>query len=515
MSLKRSGSDSLNEALDVKKSRSDASTVEDPTVVTEDSDSETIPHSEVPGLFSTALKIQDAIDSYKPVIGFCPLRDECRNENVKYHYIVSGHGYDIEYGDPVSRKVKKEDLKQILEFQQIAQQKGQVYQKGYLDASFSLKITLPDYTFEQDIPIRRVNPYVCSSGASKTDVQERLETWFRHGTPSGYGDLREHSTKFDDEVRSAREVSAENFHVDSAFLREVENHWKNHFYPTNVRAEPYKIHMYGEGGKFEEHRDTPQAGLVGTFLVGLGDTTWSRHLVVDGNECDASEGSWVAFYPDVPHEVTRIRRGYRAVLALKIFRDDTQVPFNDELSSARDPMLTAAANQLVTNLELPYGFILDRKYCLGTTKLSGIDAIVYSRARKLPHILHPVIIPILIRTRYFQGYHRTKDGHDDVQQTITYVEPFTSELIHAQRDSPLYQRWETLKEIPFYDLRAPLEEKYSYSPEHSSVVWSSSSEEINYLGNESDGERGDGIYMSYAVLCLPPDFEVQTLFKID
>ncbi|THU81102.1 hypothetical protein K435DRAFT_972475 [Dendrothele bispora CBS 962.96] len=496
MSLKRSGSDSLNDVPGAKKSRFDMSTVEDPTVVTEDS--ETIPHSEVPELFSTALKVRSAISSHKPVIGFCPLRDERRDEDVEYHYIVSGDGYDIEYGKPVSRKVKKEDLEQILNFQQVAKQKGQVYQRGYLDASFNLKITIPDYTFEQDIPIHDPSAAPVSR-AEEQKVQERLEIWFRHGTPSGYGDLREHATKFDDEWRTIGKTTST--------LR------------TFVRN-PTRFICTGKAGN-SRNIVTPHrpAGLVGTFLVGLGDTTWTRdHLVVDGNKCHAEEGSWVAFYPDVPHEVTTIASGYRAVLALKIFRDDTRVPFSEELSSAWDPVLTAAANQLVTNLELPYGLILDRKYCLGTTKLNGIDAIVNSRARKIPHILHPVIIPILIRTRYFRGYYRTEDDYENVQQIITYVEPFTSELIHAKRDGPLYQRWETLKEIPFFDLREPLKKKYSYSsepPEHSSVIWSSSSEEINYLGNESDGERGDGIYMSYAVLCLPPDFEVQTLFKTD
>ena len=80
-------------------------------------------------------------------------------------------------------------------------------------------------------------------------------------------------TKVDHEVRNAREISASEFQVKPKFLRQIQKLWKEHFLPLNVRAEPYKIHLYGPGGHFKSHRDTPETGLVGTFLVCLGDTS--------------------------------------------------------------------------------------------------------------------------------------------------------------------------------------------------------------------------------------------------
>jgi len=85
---------------------------------------------------------------------------------------------------------------------------------------------------------------------------------------------------------------------------------------------PYKIHLYGPGGHFKSHRDTPETGLVGTFLVGLGDTssTYAGHFRIGDKTLRADPCSWVAFHPDIPHEVTKLEDGYRAVIAFKMFR---------------------------------------------------------------------------------------------------------------------------------------------------------------------------------------------------
>ncbi|KDQ55549.1 hypothetical protein JAAARDRAFT_195404 [Jaapia argillacea MUCL 33604] len=61
------------------------------------------------------------------------------------------------------------------------------------------------------------------------------------------------------------------------------------------RVEPYKIHLYAPGGHFRPHRDTPSTNLVGTFLLGLGDSTHSRYLNVDGMKLSAEGGTWYTF----------------------------------------------------------------------------------------------------------------------------------------------------------------------------------------------------------------------------
>lgn len=111
----------------------------------------------------------------------------------------------------------------------------------------------------------------------------------------------------------------------------IQKLWKEHFVPGNVRAEPYKIHIYGPGGHFKSHRDTPEKDLVGTFLVGLGDTSSSSagNFRIAEKTSRAERCSWVAFHPDVIHEVTKLVDGYRAVIAFKMFRvpdDEPELP---------------------------------------------------------------------------------------------------------------------------------------------------------------------------------------------
>jgi hypothetical protein len=84
-----------------------------------------------------------------------------------------------------------------------------------------------------------------------------LPVWFEHAAISGYGDMQALETKVDDEVRSAGEIPAE-FSVETTLLEQILAKWATHFLPRKVRAEPYKIHIYGHEGHFKSHRDTPE-----------------------------------------------------------------------------------------------------------------------------------------------------------------------------------------------------------------------------------------------------------------
>ena len=146
------------------------------------------------------------------------------------------------------------------------------------------------------------------------EIEDLLHDWFENSAISGYGDMQSLETKVDYEVRNAREIPASEFEVEPTFLQDIQKLWSEH---RSVRAEPYKIHLYGPGGHFKSHRDTPETGLMGTFLVGLGDTSSasSGHFRIGNKMLKADRGDWVAFHPDVPHEITKLEDGYRAVLA--------------------------------------------------------------------------------------------------------------------------------------------------------------------------------------------------------
>jgi hypothetical protein len=120
---------------------------------------------------------------------------------------------------------------------------------------FELKIFLPTYSHAEVItPTSEKN-----ERASKAVLETTLSSWFEKSNVSGFGDVRALET---------REIPADAFSVPPNLISELESIWANAFYPSRVPAEPHKVHLYGPGGFFEPHRDTPQTGLVGTMLVG-------------------------------------------------------------------------------------------------------------------------------------------------------------------------------------------------------------------------------------------------------
>jgi hypothetical protein len=152
--------------------------------------------------------------------------------------------------------------------------------------SFHLRVTRPGCEYDSQV------------GQYSKYIEPLLPTWFEHSAISGYGDMQSLETKVDSEVRHAREILASEFEVKPEFLKNIQNMWREHFIPRNVRAEPYKIHLYGPGGHFKSHRDTPETGLVGTFLVGLGDTSSNAagHFRIGDKALRAEPCSWVAFH---------------------------------------------------------------------------------------------------------------------------------------------------------------------------------------------------------------------------
>ncbi|KAI0352371.1 hypothetical protein OH77DRAFT_1428670 [Trametes cingulata] len=384
---------------------------------------------------------------------------------------------------------------------------GRNVASGYLDKEFSLSIIRPGCEFSDLI---RPAPNSKRPGYPKNEqvrsLEARLEQWHENAAVSGYGDVREQITKVNTDVRAAREIGPHEFRVEPELLRRVEAIWEGRFVPsTSVRAVPYKIHLYGPGDHFKMHRDTPQKDLVGTFLVGLGDTTWSGGLVVEGRESPAHCGHWCAFYPDVPHYVGRVNEGYRAVIAFKIFRaSDAGVTMTEKTSTVRQQ-----ASRIMKAMEAPYGVLLQHKYCLGTDRFSGFDTVLVESARTLDAVVvrH---LPVVIGASAEWG------THDEVHEPFamsctTWVIPFSGGYIEALQDPQPKYGWvgptptpthtycgcpwlEGVKGVPFFslDLRA------------STVAYKEEQEETcNYVGNEAQAWREDSVYLSYALVVLP------------
>jgi hypothetical protein len=345
--------------------------------------------------------------------------------------------------------------------------------------AYHLRITRPGCEYNSDVQ------------RYSREIEGLLPGWFEHSAISGYGDMRSLETKVDCDVRNAREIPASEFEVKPEFLQQIQNLWRDHFLPRSVRAEPYKIHLYGPGGHFKSHRDTPETGLVGTFLVGLGDTSSADtgHFCIADERLKADGGSWVAFHPDIPHEITKLEDGYRAVMAFKIFRAAENDP-EDTLPAK----LEARMKRILDQIPAPFGLFTTHQYSIGTTRLNGFDALLSACARSRNDTeVH--MLPVV--TKF---YGEAFDDEPSENVTTSHVYPFTGAHVdillkkNIDRAQKEVQWLDELSEIPFY----------TWDLEASSETWQQDYPEgEGYTGNESDSSREDSIYLSYSILFLP------------
>ncbi|KAI0741946.1 hypothetical protein C8Q80DRAFT_1123686 [Daedaleopsis nitida] len=375
---------------------------------------------------------------------------------------------------------------------------------GYLEEPFTLRISRKGCEFDGSIvPSQDTKTYYNEAGKK---ITARIELWYDNAQVSGYGDVREQVTKVDDRIRDAREIPANEFSVEAELLARISALWDRHFYPNHgIRVQPYKIHLYGPDGHFDTHRDTPERDLVGTFLLGLGDTTWGGGLYVNGEEMPAHEGRWCAFYPDVPHCVKTVSDGYRAVIAFKLFRASSTII--DE--SATSSEVRRQTTELVRQLHAPIGIMLERKYCLGTTELSGFDALLLDSMRSMVDV-KVVHLPVVLTLSSHWGQQRHEEEYEMTCHTAVY--PFTHDHIDVLADPSNWTgtTWnysdprdhtscgcpwlEGVTNVPFF----------TYNFSRSVVTYKEEEEETcNYVGNEAQAWREDSVYLSYAVLALP------------
>jgi hypothetical protein len=367
----------------------------------------------------------------------------------------------------------------------------QPYKYGWFEESFHLKITRPGCEYDGLIEPRSYT------------IEKLLPEWYEHAAIAGYGDFKVLTTKVD---RNAKEITADKFIVDRSLLDRIRAIWAEYFIPGAVRVEPYKIHLYGPGGHFKSHRDTLEHGLVGMFLVGLGDTSArsvyeSGRRRYEGNFCIGEEKlaatscSWVAFHSDMPHAVSKLcDHGYRAVIVFKLFHDAGPAKLE---GVARELKVRDRMSNILADIPLPFGFLLDHRYHTGISKLNGYDAILLSAAKQRQGtVVH--ILPVVIRshsTTFFR--HRYDDEKDDYH---AWVYPFTSshvDLVLSNGENVEAQKrafwFKGISGVPFF----------SRDFVRSTEQWRGVTEAISYTGNESDGIRENSIYLSYALLVLP------------
>ncbi|KAJ7643435.1 hypothetical protein DFH06DRAFT_1301333 [Mycena polygramma] len=181
-----------------------------------------------------------------------------------------------------------------------------------------------------------------------------------------------------------------------------------------LRAEMYKLNVYGPGSFFKEHRDTPPAdNMIGSLVVVFPTAHEGGALTLShgGTTCSfdsaaqlAAHGlangavAYVAFYSDVTHAVEPVVAGYRVTLTYNLFLVDRPariiaagariVPAPEQIFERALHSLLADSTFLPTGGLLAYG--LAHQYPMprhpeGAYTEEG--RVTVARPSPLPHIL--------------------------------------------------------------------------------------------------------------------------------
>ncbi|KAF7313139.1 Fe2OG dioxygenase domain-containing protein [Mycena kentingensis (nom. inval.)] len=171
----------------------------------------------------------------------------------------------------------------------------------------------------------------CAKATFGTDHGDVLDESYRK---AGKLELDQFAAQFDVHSAGLVDAIAQDFIVNKFPERRFFSHGEEKPQVKVLRAELYKLNVYGPGAFFKEHKDTPRSkDMIGSLVVVLpteheggaltlsqGDNQWSFDSA--SRLKGASEGpkiAYIAFYSDVTHAVEPVVSGYRVTLTYNLF----------------------------------------------------------------------------------------------------------------------------------------------------------------------------------------------------
>ncbi|VDC04387.1 unnamed protein product [Peniophora sp. CBMAI 1063] len=160
----------------------------------------------------------------------------------------------------------------------------------------------------------------------------------------------------DDDYRKAGKIDLPNFAIpfrpeDTALGRGVREYVLDGLESKRpIRYELDKLNVYGKGGFFKAHKDTPRGnGMFGSLVLiyptkhSGGDLVF-RHQghewTFDSASAALSNGNtafgYAAFYSDIEHEVLPVTSGYRVTITYNLYFDDAETASTSTRSIAPD-----------------------------------------------------------------------------------------------------------------------------------------------------------------------------------
>src|SRR6266536_1018555 len=191
------------------------------------------------------------------------------------------------------------------------------------------------------------NTQIAVLRARDTFEEERLlRPLVERCTAAAFGMGRK--TRYDRTVRDALQIKAEGgafsvLHFDPAaagILERIRRELAPHI-PDALTAELYNLNVYGRGGHFVPHKDTPRGSdMLGTLVVCLPSQFSNGALVVKHQgvfqtfnwgeairqQTEPTRLHWAAFFGDVDHQIERVWSGLRVTLTYLLRRSLGSAP---------------------------------------------------------------------------------------------------------------------------------------------------------------------------------------------
>ncbi|KAJ8522123.1 hypothetical protein ONZ45_g1279 [Pleurotus djamor] len=182
--------------------------------------------------------------------------------------------------------------------------------------------------------------------------------------PASFG--RNHENVLDENYRKAGKLDPSDFAFNfdpaaTGILDKVKSELLTEIRP--IKAELYKLNLYGPGSFFKAHKDTPRSeSMFGSLVLVLPIPHEGGELVLrpagqDEIKFDSSASltsretpgiAYIAFYGDIEHEVLQVKSGNRVTLTYNLYFDERPVEVSQE-SILKHPL----AVKLVELLEKP------------------------------------------------------------------------------------------------------------------------------------------------------------------
>ena len=211
------------------------------------------------------------------------------------------------------------------------------------------------------------NTQIAVQRATDTFEQEQfLRPLVERCTAAAFGMGRK--TRYDRTVRDALQIKAEGgafsvLHFDPAaagILEQIRRELAPHV-PDALTAELYNLNVYGRGGHFVPHKDTPRGSdMLGTLVVCLPSQFSNGAFVVKHHgvfqtydwgdaireQAEPTRIHWAAFFGDVDHQIERVWGGLRVTLTYLIRRGGTNIGRSAVPDRGREALNTLVRQKL-------------------------------------------------------------------------------------------------------------------------------------------------------------------------